>query len=176
MPLDSPTSTNGEYITQFADTTGDGSGTRNAIGNYSAAGLGATDFIFIRDIETTVHLYRLVTQIEVAANVAADIYGDQVALTNGIRVLKLDADGNVDRDYTNGESIKTNAWWARYCFDVNYVTFPGGGNNYIDVRWTFSRGGAPIKLRKGESFVLRLNDDFSGLLGHFFQLQGVLLT
>lgn len=176
MPLTVPTAQPGELFDQFADTTGDGTGTRDAIGNYSAGGAGTTDFQLVPEAETVVHIFRLLTQIEVAANTAADLYGDQAALANGIQVLKLNADNSINRNYTNDETIKSNAWWSRYCYDVNYVTFPGAGNNFIDVRWTFARGGAPIKLRKGETFVIRLSDDFSGLVGHFFNLQGVLFT
>ena len=172
MPLTASSTDNGEFFAQFADTIGDESGTRDAIGNYVAA----TDFKLVPAARTVVHIHRLIVQIEVSGNTAADIYGDQPQLVNGIRVLRLDSDDNVLREYTNSETIKDNAGWDRYCHDVNYVTFPGAGNNFVSVRWTFNRGGAPIKLTNGDYFALRLNDDFTGLVAHFFNLQGVLFA
>jgi hypothetical protein len=48
----------------------------------------------------------------------------------------------------------------------------GTGDNFMVVRWTFERSGFGLRLQDQQKFKLVLNDDFSVLTSHFFQVQG----
>ncbi|NIP35080.1 MAG: hypothetical protein GWN97_09810 [Thermoplasmata archaeon] len=71
----------------------------------------------------------------------------------------------------DGEKVKDVASWGRFCFDVADHTF-GTGDNFVQVRWTFSKAGVPIKLVPGESINFIINDNLSTLVAHTFAVQG----
>lgn len=172
MPLTSPaTNLTGEYFSRFLDTVGNGSGTKNAIGNYSAV---VTDFLISPDIDTKIRLARLIIQIEDVGGFNAAGYGAMNALTNGITVLHFVA-GELFADYTDGIVIKTNGHWGRYCFDLSITDFGGNNENYVDARWSFFKGGMPLILLPADSLTVRLNDNFNALVSHTFIAQGLIV-
>jgi len=63
--------------------------------------------------------------------------------------------------------------WARYCYDFEVSTF-GAGNENGHARWTFAKSGTVIRLDgdSNERLVIELEDDFTGLVEHCFQVQG----
>ena len=71
--------------------------------------------------------------------------------------------------------VKTNPDWGSYCYDASVSKY-GTGIEQLLVRWTFNKLGRPIILDgdKSEEMGLILNDDFSGLEGHYFNMQGLL--
>jgi hypothetical protein len=156
---------------RYLDTNGDGTGTKQCIGNHSG---GASFYIQPPDGEVYV-LERMIVMIEDGAGWRADRYGDlSSALTNGIRVW-FRSDKKDDIDLTDGIGIKTNAGWSRVCYDVNPSSF-GSGNDFLGVRWTFSKAGYPIRLDAAfnERLAVEVEDDFSGLVEHTFMVQGYL--
>ena len=157
-------------FSRFLDTNGDGTGTINAIGNYSSS---ATDF-YIKSDGKRYNISRMIVTAEDANGMTASEYGNLgSALTNGIRVLLLDVDGNVSEDLAP-IPVKTNAQWAMYCYDANVLGW-GNGDDLLAVRWTFVKAGEPLEIGPGvgeKSFVVRLNDDFSGLVSHRFLIEG----
>lgn len=158
-------------IAQFADTDGDGGGTINAIGNYSGT---ADDFYIEAQAGERIGIARVIVQIEDSGAFDAGTYGNGVALTNGITVLVLDSENSTIIDLTGGEPIKKNSDWGRLCYDVQVLDW-GTGNEFCLARWTFSRmsdQGDPLILSEGQKLVFRLNDDFSGLVGHRFFIEG----
>lgn len=165
-----PTS-QGEYFSRFLDETGDGSGNKDAIGDYSAV---VTDFLITPPVNNTFDIFRLLVQIADTGPIDAGFYGNNIVLTNGIRLLLLDNTGTIITDYVDTMPIITNANWARFAFDAKKTDF-GAGQNYIDIRWTFQRGGRPLRLRN-QSLAVRLNDDFTSLTSHTFLMQGLSLT
>ena len=172
MPLTSASVSNsGVYLSRYLDENGDGSGNNNAIGNYAAA---ATDFFIQPGEGERFDIARLIPSISDSAAFSGTSYGGIGALTNGVRLLKLDSGGNILFDYTAGDTVKSNAGWSAYCYDVTISNF-GPGLNYLAARWTFTKGGAPITLRDQQQLVIRLNDDLSGLDSHRFLVQGVTL-
>jgi hypothetical protein len=118
-------------------------------------------------------IHRLLVSIEDTSGVKPEIYGSGVALTNGITVQVQASDNTVISDLTDGVPVKTNALWSAQCFDVDAKAW---GNTPTDevvvVRWTFSKSGVPILLEDGQKLVVTLNDNLSGLVGHYFQAQG----
>lgn len=157
------------HIFQFLDTTGDGTGTTNAAGDYSG---GVTNFLIAPPAGDIYAINRMIVQIRDAGTIDAGSYGNNLTLANGILVQYHDNSGLVT-DLTSGIPIETNADWGRVCYDVQEVSF-GSGDNYIGIRWTFGKSGAPLVLKGDEGDELRvvLNDDFSELTGHYFMVQG----
>jgi hypothetical protein len=155
---------------QFLDTVGDGTGIKNAKGNYSG---GIQRFIIKPAIETVYQVNRMIVWIEDGANLVDDKYGSDIVLNNGIEVKVLN-DAGVKTDLTHGDPIKTNVEWARYCYDVWAVSVGFAARKMASVRWTFGQAGAPITLngRDGDRLAIILHDNFSGLVKHKFQAQG----
>ena len=155
---------------RYADTVGDGSGVKQAIGDYSAA---ITDFLITPPENTQYKIARMIVHYEFTGVFTASDYGSGAQLANGISILRLDDNGNILDDYTDGIPITTNGNWGQPCYDSQPETV-GAGNSYWRVRWTFARAGASINLYN-QSLAVRLNDDFTArnLVTHTFSMQGV---
>jgi len=133
-----------------------------------------TPFRFYTEAQTgqILRVARLLVHIEDATVWSAASYGNlAAALTNGITVQHQSAVGAVLNDLTNGDPVKLNADWGKFCYDVSYVAF-GAGNDFLQARWTFEKSGVPLRLKTGERLVLTLHDDFDGLDAHTFIIQG----
>lgn len=157
---------------RFLDTNGDGSGTKNAIGNYAAA---ATDFYIAPPVGERYYLARLIVLIEDGA--AGFDSGDYGAITSGLTngVVVKWVRSTTTHDLTDGVPVTNNVEWACLCYDVALQTF-GAGNSFLTVRWTFERRGAGILLTNPQDqFVVTLNDDLSTLVQHRFQVQGYII-
>lgn len=159
---------------RYLDTVGDGSGTKNAIGNYSG---GEQRFKLIPPANDNFAWYcrRMIVLIEDVGQFEASGYGsDSAALTNGISLFHR-RDGVDIEDFMDGVPVVANAQWGQLCFDIAYNEFGTGlASNFLSVRYTFGRSGAPIGLfpKKTDSLELVLNDDFSILQAHTFFIQG----
>lgn len=148
------------------DTNGDGTGTKNATGNYTT-----TTAFYIEPPGTSNYIIsRLVVEIEAVGTFTGTLYGGQV-ITNGVAIKKQDDTGELI-DFTDGVSITTNAGWARFCYDETITGYTG--NNYIRVDCDLSRSGSLLRLNgsSDEHFDVLLNDDFSGLISHRFIVYG----
>lgn len=154
---------------RLMDTNGDGTGTKNANGNYSTP-----DIFYIEPSSDRLFLInRMIVCIEDAAGMRAERYGSlSDALTNGI-IVRVSDNSGVKQDLTDGIPVKTNAGWGTLCFDVDVKTW-GAGDELLLVRWTFQRSGVPIPLNgaKGEKLEIYLQDDFTGIVNHYFFAQG----
>jgi hypothetical protein len=155
-------------IFRYLDTAGDGSGTKEAIGDYSAG----VDFK-ITAATASIDIYRMLVFIEDSGPLSADQYGNLAALTNGIEVKVKNAAGATTVDLTDGIPIKNNAGWARTCYDSTADDY-GSGGNFVKVRWTFSASGQPLRIPVGHSFTVELSDNLTGLVEHTFMAQGKL--
>jgi len=154
-------------IYRYLDLSGTGISTKNAVGNYATAtpffitpGEGLKKFI----------IHRMLVHIQDDANFNAGGYGGRAVLTNGVTVRVIRRDGTIE-NLTDGVPVKTNSDWARLCYDVTYDEFPAG-DNYVHVRWTFSKSGNPIVLGVRDRLEVVLNDNFSAMVGHYFMVQG----
>lgn len=156
-------------IRQFLDTDGDGTGTINANGNYSVT---ADDF-YIVDAQRQLVIDHLHLFIEDAGAAASDEYGNTgAALTNGIKLLHLDAGGNIIQDLLGGHVVKTNGQWAQFTNSLDRSSW-SGTNDFISGEISFSDyGHLGLFLPKGTSLVVRVNDDLSGLVRHTFFAYG----
>lgn len=158
-------------LARYLDFNGDGTGGKNANGNYASA----ADILYIQPpAGYTFHIARMIVEIEDTGVMRAEYYGStNGALTNGIQVREQDDSGTIN-DLTDGVPIKTNAGWGSQCYDVDVKSW-GAGNEVLLVRWTFAASGAPIVLdgANNERLEVVLNDDLSGLVEHRFMVQGL---
>jgi len=157
-------------IFRYLDTNGDGTGTKQAIGNYAGA---AEEFKIMPPDNQIYSLNRMIVLVEDTANMQAEEYGNLgVALTVGI-VVQLVRNGTPVVDLTDGFPIKTNAQWARLCYDADIKTW-GAGDELLAARWTFGNSGKPFLLRGGfaEELIVTVADNMTGLIDHTFAVQG----
>lgn len=153
------------------DLNGDGTGTKDLVGNYSGGAVYAhiecpadADFPYV--------LWRMIAAVGDTNGVTAEEYGNLGSpLSNGIEMVCRDPNGVDILDMTDGFPITSNAEWGVPTYDVDLKTW-GSGNELLLARWTFANFGTPLILPPGYSFGLVLNDDFSGLVRHFFTVQG----
>ncbi len=157
---------------RYLDTNGDGTGVKDSAVNHS----GAAEYYYVAPPAGYCYvLHRILGFLGDASNPSADEYGNLgSALTNGI-IPELKSKGTVT-DCSDGLPVKTNANWSRQCYDVELDRF-GAGNDFLKFRWTFSKSGKPFYLYgdDGDYFGMRVNDNLSGLVGQFFQVQGYIL-
>lgn len=124
------------------------------------------EFTFTPPGDAPVLLSRMIVLLGDTGSLDTDAYGNGVALATGIEV---EAGG---LDLLAGEPIKANLDWAGYCHDIVFHDFGGSTTRYFTVRWTFSASGKQVRLDPGEEFVVRINDDLTGLAYHRFMVQG----
>lgn len=156
-------------IFRFLDTSGNGLGVKNAIGNYSLPG--TPFFIETTDPKERYILHRVMCYIEDAeTSINLSTYGGATALTNGIVIRKVMRDGTT-YDLTDALPIKSNSDWARICYDVDISTFPAG-NNYVHARWTFALSGSPLVLNPFDRLEFVMRDNLTSLVQHSFLVQG----
>lgn len=169
-PVDKPSSL-GPFF-RMADTNGDGTGTKNIIGDMSSGD--GVPVMLTAKADERLDVYRMLVFIEDSANPSADVYGNLAsALSHGINIYKTNASDVKVQDITDPDTpIVSNATWSIYNYDVTPVDF-GAGNDGVVVRWTFANAGMPIRLNEGESIVIDMDDDFTGLVRHYFEFQGV---
>lgn len=161
-----------QLVSRFLDTNGDGTGTKNAIGNYSGA---VTKFKLTPAAGEIFRVARLIISIEDTNGMTAAEYGNLgSALTNGVLVRVENGAGTV-LDLTDGDPIITNAEFGSYCFDVTVKSWgQTPDDDLLVARWTFAKYEQMIRLvgDRGEFLSVVLNDDFSGLIAHKFMAQG----
>lgn len=158
-------------LNQFLDLSGNGTGNKNANGNYSAL---PTAFFIKPPTNKLYVIARMIVFIRDAGSLDSGKYGNNINLTNGILVQRKDGVGVLENDFTDGVPIIKNTDWAKYCYDLNLLNF-GSGDEAYTVRWTFAatgQRGVVLNGAIGESFLVLLNDNFSGLLEHRFLVQG----
>ena len=158
-------------ISRFLDTNGDGTGTKNAVGNYASP----TEFYIQPAAGTIYRIARMIVTIEDTTGFTATEYGNTGgALANGVTVQTKNDSGAIT-DWTDQQPVTVNSEWGKMCYDVDLKSW-GAGNEILVARWTFERSGQQIRLdgddANNERFVVSLNDDLTGLIQHYFLVQG----
>lgn len=155
-------------IYQFLDSVGDNTGTKNANLDYSGGG----SIRITAPAGKEYVLHRVLVSIRDAGTMSAGEYGNVPELSNGIELKMYDSDNTtVLSDITSGVPVKCNAHWGAHCYDVKFID-QASGDNFIAVRWTFSKSGSPIRLKPGQSLVAEFNDNLTGLKEHYYQVHG----
>jgi hypothetical protein len=168
-----PDGNHAQPLCQFLSTGGDGTGTIDAIGDYSS---GTTQFYIEPAAGQNFEIGLLIIEVEDGQGMAATDYGNIAALTNGIKLQKRTGASTIDYELTAGESVKTNADWAGFAYDADVKSW-SSGDEVLVVRWTFTATGGHVELDGdlNERLVMLLADDMTGLVHHRFLAQGLLL-
>jgi len=160
----------GVPYTKFLTAAGDGTGSDNLNGNYSAA---ATDFYFAPGVGFDFDVYSLVIQISDNAAFNQIDYGAiGSGLTNGVAFFVNGGAGDIP--LLSGKIVKQNNDWYRITSNVVLSTFVGTPQTMgVDLQMQ-QHFGLPLVLPSGTKFIVRLHDDLSGLVYHSFCLRGCL--
>lgn len=165
----------GDYVVRgpfvhYLDTNGDGTGVRNAIGDYSAA---PTIFFYQPPVGTTVEFDKLIIHLSDKGTFPIDGYGGLAApLLNGV-VIRFKRLGQVILELTDGEPIKTNGNMARintdYRIHAYAVTY-----NASTVSFNNTSFGGELQMHGDlqDRLEVVLNDNFTGLDDHHFIAYG----
>jgi hypothetical protein len=160
-----------ELLFRYLDTVGDGSGTKNANGDYSSA---EEQFFITPPAGEIYQIDRMIVSIGDTNGFRSSYYGAITGnLVNGITVSKRIGTTTIDLDMTDQVPVVSNATWARLCYDADLKTW-GAGDELLVVRWTFTKTGGALRLigDNEDRLTVVLNDDLRGLKEHYFQVQG----
>ncbi|MCK5644352.1 MAG: hypothetical protein KAJ19_26370 [Gammaproteobacteria bacterium] len=158
-------------LDQLLSTNGDGTGTTNANGDFSAV---SDDFYIEPGAAQVYHINKFSVIIETAAAFRAERYGAISALTTGVEILRKQA--TVETALTP-LLIKNIGTWGLYATEEHGLT-QGSGNNFIAFHWDLKDAGVDLALdgAVNDQFIVRLSDDFSAagatLVSHYFLVQG----
>lgn len=156
-------------LSRYLDTVGDGTGTKQATGDYSVT---PQDFKIVGERYIMKRIHRLIVAIEDTNGSTVQEYGNLgAALTNGITLTYTRNGDSID--LTDGLPIKSNGDWGRLCYDVAHQDW-GAGNEVILVRFSFDKfyDRGLILDTPNCSLVANCNDNLTGLVSHLFMVQG----
>jgi hypothetical protein len=121
------------------------------------------------------NLQRLLVNIEDVGNFDADNYGNNISLTSDNGVQVICSVNGVSTDHTDGLLIQSNAEWNRLAGIDTVLSDYGTGNQHLNVRYTMAKArpdGVVLKGDEGDRFIVRLKGNFTGLVSHYFMVQG----
>lgn len=151
------------------DTVGDGTGSKDAGVDGSVTPVA---FKYVPEHGDKTEIHRMLMHCQVSSVCDAGKYGDVAVLDTGVTVqIRNINDDAIVLDLSNGLPVKCNADWSRVCYDMKPDDF-GPGNNFVNVRWTFAKSGAPVFLQDDQYFCVIINDNLAGLVEHVFTIQG----
>lgn len=142
----------------------------------------STEFFLEPGPDEIFRIARVIVTVQDGPVLAANRYGKDLVLVDGVRLAKR-TDSEIIVSYTNDRPVLTNAGWAEYCFDADVKAW-GPGDEFLTVRWTFTRAGQFMRLLgeredpdtgltlPAQRISIMLNDDFTGLTNHTFLVQG----
>lgn len=153
-------------IGRFLDTNGNGTGTKNANGNYS----GAEEIFYIQPPSGQKYkIGSLVISIVDNGAYGYDNYGAMNALTNGIIFRVRNGAGTVLLDITDGIPIKKNAGFTR----ITSEFYTPKDHIFIRINFVDSFGSSiTLDGDNGEKLEAVLNDNFTGVIEHYFYAAG----
>ena len=164
-------------IFRFLSDTGLPGGVVNIVANYSAT---PTHFYYTAPTGKVVQIERMIMLLQDLSGLNGNVYaGLASALTNGI-TLKVKSGGPTGTEILNLTElpIKINSHWKGYCHDVEPIAFVSPPQtDAMSARWTFSKSGTPLFLDgdNQDTIVLTVQDNFTGIEIHRYQVQGVIL-
>jgi hypothetical protein len=152
-------------LIQFADSVGDGTGSIDAIGDYSG---GEASFKLIPPPGLVYVFEKFHIIIADVGTMDSGGYGNNGAnpLTNGVN-FEVRRNGATLVDFTGGRKIKTNSEWAMYFDELVRYDF-GSGDEYLVIRLDEARLKWPrwLDSRTGDQMHFTVNDDLTFLTKH----------
>jgi hypothetical protein len=151
--------------------TNDGTGNTgifNLIGNYSAA---PTDFYYQPPDDFNIFSLRITIS---GSSLRRDDYGSiNNGLTNGIQFWLRNL-VNEEARLIHHENIKNNQDWLVVGTDSRVSNFSGNDQVLIIDFNVIDLFGMAFMIPKNYKFIVRLNDNFTGLTNHTYSLRGIL--
>lgn len=155
-------------LRRFLDTNGNGTGTKNATGNYSAA---PTPFYIQPNADQRFAIYELLVQNSDAGQYGQSVYAAfATALTNGL-LMRVKQSGSVVFDLLDGVPIKTNDHFVHVSHDYTLVTWQGSLNS-MSLLIQFARNSLVLNGRTQDQLEIVCQDDFTGLIDQTFFVTG----
>ncbi len=158
-----------KHVSVLMSSNGDGTGTVEAIGDYSVTPLSLKLKL---DDHSKVEIYGLKMKLRDIGTFQADDYASLTgSLTNGIRIYVRDGDDELIEELTS-YPIKNNADLATFT-NFRFNDF-ATNDNVMSVGWDISGIGTPVKLdfSKGQYLEVFFNDDFTGITEQTFAAFG----
>ena len=152
---------------RYLDTVGDGSGTKNANGNYATT---PQTFQIVVPAGKGFTIESMIIHISGTTNFQIFGYGSiNAALTNGITLQAVV--GGVTFNFVDGLPFKTNDDLSHIAPNINHVTYSGTGDSIV-VQFQISDFGIPLTLSPGDSLQIVLHDNFTTLTSQHFIVKG----
>jgi len=156
----------------YLDTNGDGTGTTNAVGDYSAA---VTSFYLAPAVGEVIVLEKLIIQVADKGAFAIDGYGGLAAgvVTNGV-TIQFSRLGSVVTKLTDNAPIVTNADMSRLNTDYRLIPYASSYNSSF-VSFDNTSFGTSLYMVGDlqDTLEVLLHDNFTGLESHRFIAYGV---
>ncbi len=166
--------TNEPAISRFLDTVGDGTGVSDATGDYSVS---PVTFIFRPAADQLIQVATFEVSIK-DMSIVSGRYGNIMGgLVNGY-VFRLKDDVGGDQALLAGRVFKTSADFAASGADAS-VFSQGAGGEVLTATWNLRNRFDVVQGLNGatgQRIEVTLNDDFTGLDEHRFQVQGYIDT
>ena len=154
-----------QYLTQ----AGDGTGVKDAIGDYSA---GATTWYLQPSAGETLSLDTLLISIADNGTFDGTDYGAiGGGLTNGLDILV--STGGVEQSILGGNKLKNNFQMIAFGAMAQDVNLAGDQQVLQTCCHFHADHGRPLVLFGTDRLAIVLNDDFTGLTLHRFHARGV---
>lgn len=162
---------NGLPTQKFLTISGDGLGNYNATGDYST---GITDFYYQVPSGNIYDLYSLIISVSDNLSFNQGDYGGIVGgLINGVKIVYYSSTFNIERVLLSGIAFKKNYEWLQITANTDLTTFAGTAQTLKIIFNIQDDYGQPFHLISGDRFIVRLNDNFTSLVGHTFGIRGI---
>lgn len=148
-------------------------GTENAVGNYAAA----TDFVFaVSTLGPTAKftLRSICAFLIDAGSLDMSSYGNGITLTNGVKMYVKKS--GVELDLMAGKPVLFNQHWSKHGWGTTLANYGTGNESLQAVVNIADLLGAEIDLfaAAGDMVIVRLQDNYTGLVEHSFKIGGYL--
>lgn len=160
----------GVWWATFLDTVGDLTGSiEQAVDGSSTP----VNFLYTVPTGYVYYVNRIIIAIQDSGKFDAAKYGNGLVLPNGIQIGTLLATGGTV-DATAQLPIKTNSDWASYAYDLTFHS-EGAGDDVAVASYSFQEDGLPLTISEGNAFLMRVNDNLTGIVRQHARVAGVLV-
>ena len=169
MPLSNPQQVFATPLIRFLDTNGNGTGTKNAIGNYAAV---VTDFYIQPPAGSVFVINTFQYHFSDLGNFPGTVYANlAAALTNGVQFFAVV--NGVTIDLFDGQRIYSNDNVIHLFSGFQLINFQATMSSIV-ANFNTAQFGTAMKLNgtTNDKLVVRLNDDFTGLVDQSFRVYG----
>ena len=156
-------------VQKWLTSSGDGLGTYNLNGNYSTP----TDFYYLTS--SLYDIYSLIIAITDGTTFNYNDYGGipTGTITNGVKLFIYKASILTEVPLLSGIAIKNNYEYLSVTSDVKLTQFAGTPQTMVITFHLKDEYGQPLHLDIGDKVIIRLQDNFTGLLSHTFGIRGI---